>query len=277
MGDLDVGRNAAAAGDWTAAGHAFVRAAMDGSEEGAELAMGVTGELARLADAGSADAAALLAGILLEYADESALPAAVARARAAAEAGHPAGQRTYGHLLASGLGVPEDLDGAERLFRAAAEAGDPYAALNLGRLSDDVDESLALLRTAAQQGIDVAGAVLADRLSSLDRDEEALHWYVWAAERGHTGAMNAAACWYRDGFGTAPDPVQAVRWFLAMLAYGNGDGVHEAIGLVRGGALDEEGVRTAGRLAGDPAAAGSLLPFLPRVLSAEDVSGPGQE
>ncbi|MFE5792092.1 tetratricopeptide repeat protein [Streptomyces sp. NPDC056503] len=262
MEHVEAGRRAAA-GDWTAAGHAFVRAAMDGSEEGAELAVGITGELVPLADAGSADAAALLAGILLEYADESALPRVVAYARASAEAGHPAGQRTYGHLLASGLGVAEDLAGAEELFRAAAEAGDPHAAFNLGRLTDDLDESLAMLRAAARQGIDVAGAVLADRLSSLDRDEEALQWYLWAAERGHTGAMNAAACWYRDGFGTVPDPVQAVRWFLAMLAYGDGDGVHEAIRLVRGGALDEEGIRTAGRLAGDPAAAESLLSFLP--------------
>ncbi|MFD0075528.1 tetratricopeptide repeat protein [Streptomyces sp. NPDC127166] len=263
MDHVETGRRAADTGDWTAAGHAFVRAAMDGSAEGAELAVGITDRLVPLADAGSADAAALLAGILLEYADESELPRAVAYARASAGAGHPAGQRTYGYLLQSGIGVEEDPVAAEGLFRAAAEAGDVFAAFNLGQVTDDFDESLALLRTAADGGIEVAGAVLADRLSSVDRDEEALRWYLWAAERGHVGCMNAAACWYRDGFGTVPDPVQAVRWFLVMPAYGNGDGVHESIQLVKAGALDEAGIREAGRLAGDPGAAEALLPFLP--------------
>lgn len=242
-----------------AAGHAFVRAAMEGSAEGAELATRVTVELAPLADGGSAEAAALLAGIYLEYFDESALPLAVSYARAAAEAGLAAGQRTYGHMLVRGLGVAEDRERAAELFRAAAEGGDAYGSFNLAQLVDDPDESLRLFEVAAREGIVVAGAVLADRLSALDRDEEALHWYVWAAERGHTGAINAAACWYRDGFGTIPDPVQAVRWFFVLLAHGDGDGIHEAIQLVKAGALNEEQLREAGRLAGDPGAAEALI------------------
>ncbi|MGV9688457.1 tetratricopeptide repeat protein [Streptomyces sp. NPDC003444] len=257
--ELDEGRTAAGAGDWVAAGHAFVRAAMEGSAEGAELAAGVTVELVPMADGGSAEAAALLAGIYLEYFDESALPMAVRYARAAAEAGLPAGQRTYGHMLVAGLGVEEDRTRAVELFRAAAGGGDAYGMFNLAHLVDDPDESLRLLEAAAHEGIAAAGAVLADRLSALDRDEEALGWYVRAAERGHTGAMNAAACWYRDGFGTAPDPVRAVRWFLALLAHGDGDGAHEAIRLVRTGALTEEQIREAGRLAGDPGAAEALI------------------
>ncbi|MET9345579.1 tetratricopeptide repeat protein [Streptomyces termitum] len=261
--DLEAGREAVAAGDWLAAGHAFVRAAAGGSAEGADLAVRVVGGLVPLADAGSADAAALIAGILLEHSDGSALPTAAAYARAAADARHPAGQRTYGHLLANGLGVPADPVTAKALFRAAAEAGDAYAAFDLGRLSDDFDEALALLRTAAEQGVEEAGAVLADRLAAADRDEEALGWYLWAAGRGHVGAMHAAASWYRDGFGTAPDPVEAARWFLVMFAHGDGDGVHEAIALVKAGALDAEGIRRAGRLAGTPGAADALLPFLP--------------
>ncbi|PJE96728.1 sel1 repeat family protein [Streptomyces carminius] len=256
---LEEGRRAAAAGDWLAAGHAFVRAAAEGSAEGAELAARATAGLVPLADGGSAEAAALLAGIYLEHFDESALPMAVRYARAAAEAGLPAGQRTYGHMLATGLGVAEDRVRAVEFFRVAAEAGDAYGAFNLAQLVDDPDESLRLLETAACEGIVAAGAVLADRLSALDRDEEALGWYVWAAERGHTGAMNAAACWYRDGFGTMPDPVQAVRWFFVMLAHGDGDGIHEAIQLVKARALDEEEIREAGRLAGDPGAAEALI------------------
>ncbi|MFI6421306.1 tetratricopeptide repeat protein [Streptomyces sp. NPDC050842] len=256
---LDEGRKAAEAGEWVAAGHAFVRAAMDGSAEGAELATQVTVGLVPLADAGSAEAAALLAGIYLEYFDESALPDAVRYARAAAGAGHPAGQRTFGYMLLEGIGVDEDHDRAADLFRSAAEAGDAYACLNLAQLVDDPDESRRLLETATREGIDIAGALLADRLSELDRDEEALTWYLWAAERGHTGAMHAAACWYRDGFGTDPDPVQAVRWFFTMLAHGEGDGVHEAIELAKSGALDADQVREAGRLADDPGTADALI------------------
>ncbi|MFE4414125.1 hypothetical protein [Streptomyces sp. NPDC056821] len=71
--------------------------------------------------------------------------------------------------------------------------------------------------------------------------------------------MNAAACWYRDGFGTAPDPVQAVRWFFVMLVHGDGNGIHEAIQLAKAGALDEKQMREAGRLAGDPGSADALI------------------
>ncbi|POX57846.1 hypothetical protein C3492_41250 [Streptomyces sp. Ru62] len=198
-------------------------------------------------------------GIYLEYFDESALPMAVRYARAAAEAGFPAGQRTYGHMLATGLGVEEDRARAAELFRAAAEGGDAYGMFNLAQLVEDPEESLRLFEAAAHQGVVPAGAVLGDRLSALDRDEEALGWYVWAAERGHTGAMNAAACWYRDGFGTTPDPVQAVRWFLVMLAHGDGNGIHEAIQLAKARAMEEEQIREAGRLARDPGSAEALI------------------
>ncbi|MCD0445782.1 sel1 repeat family protein [Glycomyces sp. A-F 0318] len=256
---LDEGRRAAAAGDWLAAGHAFVRAAAEGGTEGAELAVHAAAELVPLAEGGSAEAAALLAGIHLEHSDETALPTALKYARAAAEAGVPAGQRVYGHMLAQGLGVEADRAHAAELFRAAADGGDAYGAFNLAQLVGDPEESMRLLAAAAQGGVVLAGAVLADRLSGLDRDEEALGWYVWAAERGHTGAMHAAACWYRDGFGSAPDPVQAVRWWFTMLAHGEGDGVHDAIALARSGALDERQIREAGRLAGTPASAEALI------------------
>jgi hypothetical protein len=128
---------------------------MAGGREGADLATEMSGELLRLADAGSAEAAALLAGILLEYFDESALPMAVTYAKASAEAGSPAGRRTYGYMLAEGVGVGVEKDGARaiELFRAAAEGGDAYGAFNLARRSDDHAESLRLLERAAGQGL----------------------------------------------------------------------------------------------------------------------------
>ncbi|MBY8882209.1 hypothetical protein [Actinacidiphila acidipaludis] len=102
-------------------------------------------------------------------------------------------------------------------------------------------------------------AVLGDRLAAIDEDAEALSWYLHAAERGHVGSMFAAGCWYRDGLGTAPDPVQAVRWFLAMLDHGNGDGIHETIELLQRGGMTPEQIRAAGELAGRPSEAETFV------------------
>ncbi|WP_351226907.1 tetratricopeptide repeat protein [Streptomyces sp. NPDC002133] len=253
---------AAADGDWIAAGRAWVEAAMQASLDGANQASRTAAPRLRpLADAGSADAAALLAGILLEYYEESALPTAVRYAEAAATAGHPAGQRTYGFMLVNGLGVEKDEDRAAKLFRAAAEGGDAYGMFNLAATLDsdtDGDEELRLLAGAAGLGVTEAGCALGDRLGAVDRDEEALAWYLWAAERGETNAMYAAACWYRDGFGTATDPVQAVRWFFTMYGHGDGNGIHDAIELAGQGMTDEQ-IREAGRLAGEPGSAEALI------------------
>ena len=41
--------------------------------------------------------------------------------------------------------------------------------------------------------------------------------------------MYAAGCWYRDGFGTDPDPVQAMRWYLTMLVHDDCDGAPEVL------------------------------------------------
>jgi TPR repeat protein len=71
-----------------------------------------------------------MAGMLMDYFTEDALPMAVGYARAAAAAGHAAGLRTFGFMLVRGKGVEEDRDQALELFRAAAAKGDPYGAFN---------------------------------------------------------------------------------------------------------------------------------------------------
>jgi uncharacterized protein len=70
-------------------------------------------------------------------------------------------------------------------------------------------------------------------------------------------AGGTAADWYRDGFGGAPDLVQAVRWYWALLGAGNGDGVHEVLQLAS--QMTEAELREAARLAGNPAPAEALL------------------
>jgi TPR repeat protein len=252
------GRQAAAVGDWKSAVTSWIAASKAGGLEAANLVTTAAPQLKALAEAGDVDAKAMLAGILVDFFDDSALPLAFEHATAAAREGHPAALRTLGLMYRTGRGAEANPFQAEALFFAASKAGDAYAAFNLAgmHITGDVrpevrdhEECLRLLRQAVDGGVVEAAAVLADQLSAVDRDAEALTWYVYAAEHGHAGAMFAAGCRYRDGVGTAPHPVQAVRWFLTMLDHGEGDGVHEAIQLAKLGMTDEQ-IRDAGRLSG---------------------------
>ncbi|MEU6339813.1 tetratricopeptide repeat protein [Streptomyces sp. NPDC046977] len=225
----------------------------------------MTSELVPLARQGDAQAQTLLGAIALE------LQGNPRDARPwfemAAAQDDPAGRRGLGHLYAAGLGVEADLDRAVELFTQAAAAGDAYAMYNLASANIradgrylSFDETAAHLRAAANRGIPAAWARLGDFLSADDQDTEALACYVKAAEAGHIGAMNAAACWYRDGTAGEVDLVQAVRWFLTMLQYGNGDGIHEIFQFAS--RMSPEQLRAAARLAGDPAAADHFIGVL---------------
>jgi uncharacterized protein len=254
---LAAGRAEAQSGRWVAAANAWMEAAKLGSLEGANLVSRTAApQIKRAADAGDVEAQAVLAAIMMDYYDASALPTAVDYATRAAAAGSAQAKRTLGFMYERGLGVEKDLRRAVDLWRDASEHGDGYAAFNLAGLHAggvvplaDEDECLHLLTLAAQGGVAEAGALLADRLAAADRDEEALTWILWAAERGFVDAMFAAGCWYRDGIGTPRDVVQAMRWFLTMFDHGSGDGVHEAIQLAKAGMTDQQ-IREAAHLAG---------------------------
>jgi TPR repeat protein len=245
------------------AGEEALSAAQEGSEAGRAELERLRGPLTELAEDGDTDAQSLLGGIALEYLDDPATAFGY-WTRAAAQ-GNPAAQRGLGYLYVNGIGVERDLDRAASLFRPAAAAGDVYAKFNLavmdaqGLLPEPLsaEEAEAMLRAAVEHGIVDAGPLLGNVLGRADRDEEALSWYLWSAERGDAQGMYVAACWYRDGFGTEPDPVQAVRWFVTMLQVGNGNGVHAAIELAR--SMTAEQIEEACRLAGDPASAAALV------------------
>jgi TPR repeat protein len=257
---LSEGRAAAGSGRWLAAAEAWMEAAKLGSLDGADLVSRTAApQVKRAADTGHVEAQAMLAGIVLDFYDASALPTAVDYATRAAGAGNAQAKRTLGFMYEQGLGVDKDLPRAVDLWRDASAHGDGYAAFNLAGLHAGgiaplagEQECLSLLALAAQRGVVEAGALLADRLAAADRDEEALAWILWAAERGFVDAMFAAGCWYRDGIGTRPDVVQAMRWFFTIFDHGSGDGVHEAIQLAKAGATDQQ-IREAARLAGRPA------------------------
>jgi len=99
--------------------------------------------------------------------------------------------------------------------------------------------------------------VLGERLSALDQDEEALAWFVKGAEAGDRQCALAAACSYRDGYGTAVDLVQSLPWFLTLFWTDQmGDGLHESHKVVE--LMGEDDVYRAGSLAGQPDLAVSL-------------------
>lgn len=247
---------AAQAGSWPAAALAWLEATNRGRTDVGARLDDATVHLRALTEAGVAGAAGVLALLLVEHAGDAA--GAVVVARSAAEGGDALGQRVYGYLVSGGHGVPKDETEGHAWLLRAAQQGDAVAMLNLVGARSDA-EGDELLARAAALGLVHAGARLADRLSERDQDEEALRWFVWAAERGHTGAMAAAGDWFRDGFGTPPDPQSALRWYITLLQYGDGDRLHDAIELVRATQLPADRVRAAAALAGRPSAGESLL------------------
>ncbi|MHB9861203.1 suppressor of fused domain protein [Streptomyces sp. YIM S03343] len=173
--------------------------------------------LREAAESGDVAAQNVLGGVLLGFA-ESPSDAALWFTKAA-ERGSAVGKRSLGHLYANGLGVPQDLAQAERLFTEAADQGDAHAQFNLAQLrwgKGDPQAVAGLLRSAAEGGVDEAYAVLGDLLAAMDQDAEALRSYLRAAESGHDGAMYTAACWYRDGTAGGRDKAEALRWFFKL-------------------------------------------------------------
>jgi TPR repeat protein len=193
--------------------------------------------------------------ILAFYMDDPA--SAVPLLTAAADAADPVAQRSLGFLVQRGLGTEPDLARASQLYRSAAEGGDAIAAYNVALTyvdsEDGLQECVRWARVAALAGVTEAYPLLAKKLAKFDQrdaDGEALAWCVKGAEDGHVGCMFVAARRYRDGFGGPVDLVQSLRWFIAMLNAGNGDGLHEAHGVVPH--MTPAQIREAAVLAGRP-------------------------
>lgn len=249
---LNKAEGAQSAGDLHGAAENFLAAARFGVPSAMESFIAVLRQIEAQADAGDADMRATFGEMALE--SNCNIPEAIRNLKRAAALGNVRAKRVLGHALVNGIGVDRDPSRAAGLFREAADAGDHYGQFNLSMLyisgngvPRDEDLSMRLLRLAADGRLPVAMAVLGDRLGALGRDDEALAWYLRAAEAGLYQAMHTAACWYRDGFGTDPDNVQALRWFLEMQNVGRKDSMHEALALSR--VMSDREVREAARLA----------------------------
>lgn len=219
-------------------------------------------DLNQAAESGRHDAQALLGGICLEFLDDK--KNALRLFKLAADGGDPAGMRGLGYMLASGIGVARDLRRATELFEAAAAAGDAFAAFNLAaaleRSEHDAETEariVELLQIASEGGVDQASLKLAELANAAGDQPRARRLYERAAGQGSLAAIQVLASWCRDGIGGPVDVVEAIGWYLRMLDYGNGDGVHEAIQLAKGMAPAE--IRRAAEIAGCAAAVEALI------------------
>jgi hypothetical protein len=163
------------------------------------------------------------------------------------------------YLIDEGRGAAANPTRATALYERAAELGDLYAQHIIGgRCEDGVgrprDLALAIewYRRAAAQGDPDAMASLGAALAITRRhDEEALSWYVRAAELGDERGAREAAVAYRDGVGTSRDPAEAARWYFALLWHrGHRDKLDEIARLMS--ELSDDDILRAATLAGRP-------------------------
>jgi uncharacterized protein len=214
-----------------------------------------------LAGTGDPDALFHVAAVALLSADTGEGDAAVLDLlRSVAEAGHPAALRRLAEL------EPDAEQAREHLHRAAA-AGDAEAqylwgaqAASVDRGPRDAGAAEQWLRRAAQQEHAGAQTLLAELVrgtTDASVHRERLGWLHRAAEYGWRAAMPALADALADGDGTDVDAPSAVRWYLAALYRGNGDGLHRLHQLAH--ELTPTRLLAADRLAGGDGSWGASL------------------
>lgn len=135
-------------------------------------------------------------------------------------------------------GLPQDEVEAVRLYRIAADLGDPLAQCNLGvryergtgGLPKDQRESARLYRLSADQGFAQGQANLAilyeKGQGGLPKDErEAVRLYKLAADQGNASAQSNLGLMYDDGRGgLQKDQAQAVRLYKQAADQGHATG-----------------------------------------------------
>lgn len=120
-------------------------------------------------------------------------------------------------------GVAQDEAEAARLYRKAAEQGDPRAQVALGLMFEvgqgvDTDYAQALFyyRKAKEQG-DVSAlhslGTMYERGLGVEKDlSEAATYYRLAAEQGYAAAQLALSWMYKQGLGVPQNDLEAAHW-----------------------------------------------------------------
>jgi TPR repeat protein len=131
--------------------------------------------------------------------------------RQAADAGDPVAMRRTGALFELARGVNQDYQEAMRLYRRAEAAGDSTAMVNIGRLYD--------------RGRGVTQSY-----------NEALNWYRKAAAAGQPSGMLNIGMMYSSGDGVPRDYNEAYRWFQEAAIAGDSKAMNNI------GAFYEKGI-----------------------------------
>jgi TPR repeat protein len=150
----------------------------------------------------------------------------------AAEAGHPAAQKSLGYLYASGKGVVEDYAEAQKWFRKASAQGNTEASL-AGTLASLVKTNALPLsaepetpqpqRASTPQDYYERGLRYANGDGVTQDYAEAAKWYRLAADAGNTAAQRSLGYLYGSGKGVPQDYAEAQKWFQKASSRGDAD------------------------------------------------------
>jgi TPR repeat protein len=138
----------------------------------------------------------------------------------AAAKDHLAARSRLGLLLCTGAEGVRDIARGLPLLQSAADQGDPVANWNLALmyaagtsgLQHDVTAALERCRLAADTGFAPAMATMGLLCASLQRAEEAVHWWRQAAQANDIEAQFNLAQALQAGRGVPHDSAQAMDW-----------------------------------------------------------------
>ncbi len=156
----------------------------------------------------------------------------------------PLGDVNRGLLLRLGLPLPEGPGGATEYFHRAAQRGDVRGQFLLGLAFETGDGRPRELREAARWyrlSADNGYAPARSRLGALcgrwglgrDARHASSELLRQAAEQGDAEAQCRFGRMHEYGRGTPPDPLQAMKWYLAAAEQGAPDGKRRLESLVR--------------------------------------------
>jgi TPR repeat protein len=145
----------------------------------------------------------------------------------------------------NGLLGKKDYAAAASLYREAAGAGSPDAMLQLGMMAQsgygmrsDIGEAVKLYRQGAEAGNDDAMMLLAtvEAYTTTPRNyEDAMNWFLKAADLGNPTALRGIGLLYARGLGVTQDYGEARKWFLKAADVGEPWSMDDLGGLYAGG------------------------------------------
>jgi len=159
---------------------------------------------------------------------------AVTNLRIAADRGYALAQNDLGAAYASGRGVTQSNDEAEKWFKLSAAQGNAVGQTNLGDLYSDgigvaksLEQAATLYRSAAEKGFDGAEDRLGDLYVTgvgVPRSfPDAAKWYRLAADKGNQWAEYSLGALYQNGTGVPRSYADAAKWYRLSADQGNAD------------------------------------------------------